>query len=216
MDYCDDVFIICLGSFWRHPFTLQRIHWWASDGILHFSSYMFRWRNKLISIMDSLKVWKSYANVYFWVTYSLNPDVSEVWKTKTHILNRGLSYLWGMKLAVGFIVACINKRTFWFSTSCPLSKESFRSWALTVNCIYLAASSSSSILTNCLGMCRESTLSAICSRTRRWFPSVVGNRYIREIVPPNTASINQSMGAVVTGMEKNISCISLKHSFVTN
>lgn len=51
---------------------------------------------------------------------------------------------------------------------------------------HLAASSSSSSFTNCLGTCRESTLSAICSRIRRWLPSVVGKRYMRQMAPPNT------------------------------
>lgn len=51
---------------------------------------------------------------------------------------------------------------------------------------YLAASSSSRSFTKLRGTVRDSTLSAICSRTRRWFPSVVGKRYMRDIVPPNT------------------------------
>lgn len=51
---------------------------------------------------------------------------------------------------------------------------------------YLAASSSSRSFTNCRGTCRESTLSAICSRIRRWLPSVVGKRYMRQMAPPNT------------------------------
>ena len=51
---------------------------------------------------------------------------------------------------------------------------------------YLTASSSSSSLTNWRGICRDSALSAICSRIRRWLPSVVGNRYVRDMTPPNT------------------------------
>lgn len=51
---------------------------------------------------------------------------------------------------------------------------------------HLAASSSSSSFTNCRGTWRERTLSAICSRIRRWLPSVVGNRYMRQMAPPNT------------------------------
>lgn len=51
---------------------------------------------------------------------------------------------------------------------------------------HLAASSSSSSFTNCRGTCSERTLSAICSRIRRWLPSVVGNRYMRQMAPPNT------------------------------
>lgn len=51
---------------------------------------------------------------------------------------------------------------------------------------HLAASSSNNSFTNCRGTCRESTLSAICSRIRRWLPSVVGKRYMRQMAPPNT------------------------------
>lgn len=54
---------------------------------------------------------------------------------------------------------------------------------------YLAASSSSRSFTNCRGTCRESTLSAICSRIRRWLPSVVGKRYMRQMAPPNTEGV---------------------------
>ena len=52
-------------------------------------------------------------------------------------------------------------------------------------------------MTNCRGMCRERTLSAICSRTRRWFPSVVGKRYIRDMTPPNTVETH-THGTVFT------------------
>ncbi len=36
VDYCD-VFISCLDSHSDGTHSLQRIHWWASDGVLHFS-----------------------------------------------------------------------------------------------------------------------------------------------------------------------------------
>ncbi len=36
VDYCD-VFISCLGSYSDGTHLLQRIHWWASDAMLHFS-----------------------------------------------------------------------------------------------------------------------------------------------------------------------------------
>ncbi len=36
VDYCD-VFISCLDSHSDGTHSLQRIHWWASDGMLHFS-----------------------------------------------------------------------------------------------------------------------------------------------------------------------------------
>ncbi len=35
VDYCD-VFISCLDSHSDGTHSLQRMHWWASDGILHF------------------------------------------------------------------------------------------------------------------------------------------------------------------------------------
>lgn len=54
---------------------------------------------------------------------------------------------------------------------------------------HLAASSSNRSFTNCRGTCRESTLSAICSRIRRWLPSVVGKRYMRQMAPPNTEGV---------------------------
>lgn len=54
---------------------------------------------------------------------------------------------------------------------------------------HLAASSSRRSFTNCRGTCRESTLSAICSRIRRWLPSVVGKRYMRQMAPPNTEGV---------------------------
>lgn len=52
--------------------------------------------------------------------------------------------------------------------------------------LYLEVSSWSSSFTNCWGTFRDRRLSAICSRTCRWFPSVLGNRYILDKVPPNT------------------------------
>lgn len=52
--------------------------------------------------------------------------------------------------------------------------------------LYLEVSSCSSSLTNCWGTFRDRRLSAICSRTCRWFPLVVGNRYILDKVPPKT------------------------------
>ncbi len=36
VDYCD-VFIHCLDSHSDGTHSLQKIHWWASDGMLHFS-----------------------------------------------------------------------------------------------------------------------------------------------------------------------------------
>ncbi len=53
---------------------LLRIHWWASDVMLHFSK-MFGWTNKLICILSGLRVSKFSANFHFWVNCSFNYDV---------------------------------------------------------------------------------------------------------------------------------------------
>lgn len=68
---------------------------------------------------------------------------------------------------------------------------------------YLTASSSSSSLTNCRGTCKESTLSAICSRIRRWLPSVVGKRYVRDMTPPKTEPHQSKLlkPYIITGSE---------------
>ncbi len=50
MDYCD-VFISCLDSHSDGTHSLQRIHWWACNVILHFSKYVTI--NKLI--LDDLR-----------------------------------------------------------------------------------------------------------------------------------------------------------------
>ncbi len=52
--YCD-VFISCLDSHSDGTHSLQRIHWWASDGMLHFSK-SFTMKKKLIYTMDGLRV----------------------------------------------------------------------------------------------------------------------------------------------------------------
>ncbi len=57
VDYCD-VFISCLDSHSDGTHSLQRIHWWASDGMLYISPNLFPWRNKLIYILDGLRVSK--------------------------------------------------------------------------------------------------------------------------------------------------------------
>ncbi len=48
--------------------SLQRIHWWANDVMLH-SPNLLRWRNKLI-YMGDLNESKFSANFHFWVNYS--------------------------------------------------------------------------------------------------------------------------------------------------
>ncbi len=64
VDYCD-VFISCLDSHSDGTHSLQRIHWWASDVMLHFFK-LFWWRNKLIYILDALRVSKfSFLDEFF-------------------------------------------------------------------------------------------------------------------------------------------------------
>ena len=84
---------------------------------------------------------------------------------------------------------CWKTKSICITTPCCSSAQMLKLLINNIKTIfrrYLTASSSSSSLTNCRGICRERALSAICSRTRRWLPSVVGNRYIRDITPPNT------------------------------
>ncbi len=45
--------------------SLQSIHWWASD--LNATFLQTWWRNKLIFILDSIRVHTFSANVHFWV-----------------------------------------------------------------------------------------------------------------------------------------------------
>ncbi len=67
VDNCD-VFISCLDSFWRHPFTAEDplVSKWCNDTFLQIW-----WRNKLNYIfLDGLRRITSSANVFFWVTYT--------------------------------------------------------------------------------------------------------------------------------------------------
>ncbi len=57
--YISDVFISCLDSFWRHPFTAE------NPLVGNFSKYVL-WRNKLIYILDNLRVGKILVHFYFW------------------------------------------------------------------------------------------------------------------------------------------------------
>ncbi len=61
-----DVFISCLDSHSDGNHSLQRIHWWASDGMLHFSKSDEK--NKVIYILDVLSTFS--ANFHFWLNYS--------------------------------------------------------------------------------------------------------------------------------------------------
>ncbi len=64
VDYCD-VFISCLDSHSDGTHSLQSIHCWASDAMLHFW-----WRNKLICILDGMKVSTFSAIFHCWMYYS--------------------------------------------------------------------------------------------------------------------------------------------------
>ncbi len=67
MDYCD-VFISCFDSHSDGTHSLQRIHWWASDVMLHFSKSVLIKKQQ-----ESWMVWgwvKSSANLHFWWNYS--------------------------------------------------------------------------------------------------------------------------------------------------
>ncbi len=60
-----DVFISCLDSHSDGTHSLQTIHWWASDAMLHFSKSDEE--NKLIYILDSNFF---LADFHLWVNYS--------------------------------------------------------------------------------------------------------------------------------------------------
>ncbi len=54
-------------SFWRHPFTAEHpllSKWWNATFL------QIWWRNKLIYILDDLRVSTFSANVHFWLNYS--------------------------------------------------------------------------------------------------------------------------------------------------
>ncbi len=56
-------------SFWRHPFTAEDplvSKWWNARFL------QIWWRNKLIYILDGLRVRTFSANFLFWVNYSFN------------------------------------------------------------------------------------------------------------------------------------------------
>ncbi len=66
--YTGVLFISCLDSHSDGTHSLQRIHWWTSDGMI--SSNLFWWRNKIT--LNGLRESKLSANVHFWVNYSFN------------------------------------------------------------------------------------------------------------------------------------------------
>ncbi len=64
VDYCD-VFISCLDSFWRHPFTVEHplVSKW------YISPNLFCWRNKLLFVLGDLRVNTFSGIFHFWVNY---------------------------------------------------------------------------------------------------------------------------------------------------
>ncbi len=67
VDYCD-VFISCLDSHSDGTHSLQRIHWWVSDVMLHFSKSVLMKKQTHLHLGWS----KCPANCHFWVNDSFN------------------------------------------------------------------------------------------------------------------------------------------------
>ncbi len=68
VDYWD-VFISCLDSFWRHPFTAEdslMIKRWNYAKFLN----LFSWRNKRIHILDGQKLSNLSLSFNFWMNFS--------------------------------------------------------------------------------------------------------------------------------------------------
>ncbi len=55
LDYCD-VFISCLDSHSDGTHSLQMIHWWASDAMLHFPKSVLMKNQTHLLIFDGLRV----------------------------------------------------------------------------------------------------------------------------------------------------------------
>ncbi len=67
VDYCHVFYQLFGLSFWWHPFTAEDllVSKWRNAKFLQIW-----WRNKLICILDGLRVITFSANVHFWVNYS--------------------------------------------------------------------------------------------------------------------------------------------------
>ncbi len=74
VDYCD-ASISCLDSHSDGTHSVQRIHWWATDAMLHFSKSVLM-KKKLIYILDGLMMSKYLANFHFWVSSSVQFNTS--------------------------------------------------------------------------------------------------------------------------------------------
>ncbi len=95
--YCD-VFISCLDSHSDGTHSLQSIHWWASNAT-YIAAPM---ENKLIYILDGLRVRKYSAHFYFGVNYSFKLlfDCRIIWKRAAWRLLRNSSFVFDRRKKV--------------------------------------------------------------------------------------------------------------------
>ncbi len=73
VDYCD-VFIRCLDSHFDGTHSLQRIHWWASDVMLHFSESVLMKKQTHLNL-DCLRRSTFQANFHFGWTIPLRKSL---------------------------------------------------------------------------------------------------------------------------------------------
>ncbi len=98
-------------SFWRHPFTAEHplLSQWCRDTFLQIW-----WRNKLILILDELRMSTFSANVYFWLNYYFNIWNSFKVKIRHHCFHcimatrciTGMTQIIECKETVGFVKLC--------------------------------------------------------------------------------------------------------------
>ncbi len=74
-------FISCLDSHSDGTHSLQSIHCWDTDAVTHFLQIW--WRNKLIYILDGLRVSKFSANFHFWHNDCVNAQNEVSYKAAT-------------------------------------------------------------------------------------------------------------------------------------
>ncbi len=74
VDYCD-VFIRCLDSHFDGTHSLQRIHWWASDVMLHFSKSDLMKKQTHLNHLDCLRMSTFQANFHFGWTIPLRKSL---------------------------------------------------------------------------------------------------------------------------------------------
>ncbi len=92
---CSNVFISCLDSHSDGTHSLQRIHWWASDAMIHFSKSVLI-KNKLICILNDLRGSTfSFFKCHIWVNYSFKfPKNTNSWAIKSCSGWRSLTGHW--------------------------------------------------------------------------------------------------------------------------